>query len=339
MDGLDERVLAIVIGVEQQSPDGVMARLGELAGLAEACRTAFLTVGSASNWEPAPGSDGAKVREALNTVDPAVTADGTAADGIPAGFELVQDVVVTYLQVAAGHLAGLAALYRSGEAMFPPIPLIRSIVELSAHAMWVIGDDPQLGPTAMLARAYLEEFDSCESSKDAAVKMHGKESTAYQVARTRRTTVRDRAMTTFPGTTPAHLERGKHPHINGGEPGRTIAGQILVGPTAGVVWMFDLLERFGGGSVNNDQAKGIYAFLCAGTHPSLYQARQMRRGGHGLHVDIETLERRLKLAIVAYYKALRFTIDFLGCDRAPHEKLTADIDRVFPGWLTDGPTE
>lgn len=197
MDGLDERVLAIVIGVEQQSPDGVMARLGELAGLAEACRTAFLTVGSASNWEPAPGSDGAKVREALNTVDPAVTADGTAADGIPAGFELVQDVVVTYLQVAAGHLAGLAALYRSGEAMFPPIPLIRSIVELSAHAMWVIGDDPQLGPTAMLARAYLEEFDSCESSKDAAVKMHGKESTAYQVARTRRTTVRDRAMTTF----------------------------------------------------------------------------------------------------------------------------------------------
>lgn len=338
MGGLVDRVLAIVIGVEQAASDNVMVRLDELANLADACRTAFLEVGATGNWEPASGSDGAKVRDVLNSADPAVTADGTAADGIAAGFELVQNVVLSYLQVAAYHLGGLAALYRSGEAVFPPIPLIRSIVENSAHAMWVIGADPQLAPTAILARAYLEEFDSCESAKEAAKKMGGKESPAYQIACTRRAIVRNRAMSTFPGTTPAHLDRGKHDHINEGEPGRTMAGQILPRLEVAVGWMFDLLQRFGGVTVDRRQAEGIYAFLSAGTHPSLYQARQLRRGNN-LHIEIESLERRLKIAIVAYYKALRFTMDFLGCDRAPHEALTAAIDDVFPGWLSDGVIE
>lgn len=315
MGRLVDRVLAIVIGVEQAASDNVMVRLSELAALAEACRTAFLAIGSTSNWEPASGSAGARVREALATADPAVTSDGIAA-----GFELVQEVVVTYLEIAANDLAGLSALYRCNEAIFPPIPLIRSIIEHSAHAMWVIGADPQLSPTAILARAYLEEFASCESGKQAAVQMGDKTTTAYQGARTRWKSVRDRALKAFPDNNPTDL---------GVEGGRMLGGQRLLGPEAGVGWMFDLLERFRAVSVTRRQAEGIYAFLCAGTHPSLYQARQLRRRRE-LRKELTSLERELKLAISAYYNALGYTMDFLGCDRAPHEALTAAVEMCFP---------
>jgi len=95
-----------------------------LADLANVCREAFHGVAAESHWRPAAGSSAAVAQAALAGKDPAKN-----SDGIFAGSDLVSEVVVTYLVVAAGHLGGLAALYRNGEAMFPPLPLVRSIIE------------------------------------------------------------------------------------------------------------------------------------------------------------------------------------------------------------------
>lgn len=47
-------------------------------------------------------------------------------------------------------------------------------------------------------------------------------------------------------------------------------------PETSVEDLFDLLHRGAGSSVTARQGAGIYGFLSGGTHPSLYQARQLR---------------------------------------------------------------
>lgn len=313
--------------VVQPSTDAISARLNDLAQLADACRGAFLAVAAESHWRPAPGSSAAVSQVLLDTKDPAVS-----DDGVLAGFSLVSEVIATYLEVAAGHLGGLASLYRSGEVMFPPLPLVRSVMEYCAHAMWVIGDGS--GTCAdILGRAYLEEFTSCEFAKMAAGRMGSNDDDTYQLAQRRWVTVRDRAIAAFPGTTRDDLSESK--------PGRTIADQVLPGPEACVTWMFDLLYREASGTATERQSRGIYAFLSSGTHPSLYQARQLRipvdHGDHHgtmLSVDAVILERRLAAAVTTFYNALSYVISFYGLPNDAHEALTLKIDAVLPGYLT-----
>jgi hypothetical protein len=297
---------------------GVPPRLVELAQLANSCRTAFLRTAESSHWLPAHNSPAANVHAALAARD-------------PAGFTLVSEVVVTFLEIAANHLGGLAVLYRHGEAMFPPLPIARSILELTAHVAWVLGDPPGTADD-ILARAYLEELNSRETAKQAAGRMHSKDSAAHQRAKQDWAEFRDRVIDVFPDTTKSDL---------GGSPtGRAIAGQMFPGPEAPVAELFDLLHRGAGSSLTARQGSGMYGFLSGGTHPSLYQARQLRvYVDHGSHVgtvlkaDIAHLERLLVLPVFAYYNALSYTIDFYGLDRAAHDELTKTIDEVLPGAL------
>lgn len=307
--------------------NSVQGRLIELAHVAESCRITFLDISRDSHWRPARGSIAAVVQAVLKQHDPALsTAD------LSAGFDLVSEVVVTYLEVAAGHFGGLAALYRNGEAMFPPAPVVRSIMELCAHSMWVLGDRSGT-PADMLARAYLEEFASCEFAKMATGWMHSKDDQTYKRALLRWATVRNRAIAAFPGTTRRDLSEER--------PGRTIAGQVLLGPKGSVTWMFDFVHKAAGGTVDEDQARGVYAFLSSGTHPSLYPARQLRVAvDHGDHygtvlsMPVAHLERILATAVLVFYNALSYVLDFYGLDRAVHDALTATIDEFLPGRLT-----
>lgn len=297
----------------------VRHRLNELAELAAACRDAFLGTAEKSHWHPAERSVAAKLAVDLERID-------------PAGFTLISEVVVTYLEIAAGHLGGLAALYRSGEAMFPPLPLARSVLELTAHVMWVIGKPP-VEAEEILARAYLEEFTSRETAKQAAGRMDLKTSESHQRAKREWTEFRERILAVFQETDMNEL---------GGSPvGRTIGGQVFPRPEDCVEAMFDMLHAAVGG-INQRQASGVYGFLCAGTHPSLFQARAMRRyvdhGDHAgtiLRVDVGHLERLLALTVAAYYNALSYTLDFYGLDRGAHDALTRKIDEVLPGMFSD----
>nr|WP_143545563.1 hypothetical protein [Rhodococcus sp. 15-1154-1] len=301
-------------------------RLEDLAQLAEACRETFLAVAADSHWAPAPRSAASQAKRLASSQDPASTSVGHMA-----GFDLVSEVLVTYLEVAAGHLAGLAALYRGGEVMFPPLPLARSIIENCAAVMWVIGTTSP--SEKILARAYLVEFASCEFAKIAAGRMGSEDDDAYKDTKQRWTLTRARAIAAFPGTSKQDLSDEK--------PGRTLAGEVLPGLEASVAQMFKLVHEQAQGSVSKRQALGIYSFLCAGTHPSLYQARQMRiavdHGDHhgtDLKIEISHVENIARTAILAFYNALSYTISFYGFSREPHDKLTDGIELVFPGSLT-----
>lgn len=301
-------------------------RLEELAELAEACRQVFLAYAE-SRWDPVPESPAALARPEIIKTDPA-----TNSGGVTAGFDLVSEVIVTYLEVAANHLGGIAALYRSGEVMFSPVPLVRSVLEYSSHAAWVIGDGTGVAED-VLARAYLEEFTSCEFAKMAAGRMGSKNDPSYIKARDRWAEVRNRAIAAFPGTTAADLDESK--------PGRTISNQTLPNPEAAVTWMLSLIYRKANGSVTNKQGQGIYAFLSSGTHPSLYQARQLRNAINTgdsvksvLSVDTSYLENLLGVAVMAFYNALSYVVSFYGLGSEYHAVLTEKIDAVLPGRLS-----
>lgn len=311
-----------------QNPNsGAAARLNELAEVAEQCRISFLATADESLWQPREGSPAARAKIILSQRDPAVS----SAD-MSAGFDLVSEVVVTYLEIAAAHLGGLAALYRAEELIFPPLPVARSVVEHSSRVLWVLGDSP-IRNVDILARAYLETFASAEATKAAASRLGSKQDENYLAAKWRWTEVRRRAIATFPEATAEDLSESA--------PGRTLAGQRFLGPEAGVEWMFGLLARSAGSSLSGSQARGVYGLLSSGTHPSLDLARQFRdpvnRGDHvefTLRVNSTHLQRLLTTAVATFYNALSYVIDFYGADRSPHDRLTATIEKALPGTLT-----
>lgn len=300
------------MAAQQGQVGGAPPRLIELSELADSCRAAFLRTATATHWQPAKGSPAAKVQAALAIRD-------------PAGFMLVSEVVVTYLEIAADHFGGLAVLYRYGEAMFPPVPLARSVLELTAHVMWVLGESSGTADD-ILARAYLEEMINRETAKQAADRM---DSDAHQSAELEWAKFRDHVIAVFPETTKSDL--------GGNAIGRRIAGQVFPRPETSVEDLFELLHRGAGSSVTARQGAGMYGFLSGGTHPSLYQARQLRMYvDHGdyvgtvLKADVAYLERLLIIPIIAYYNALSYVIDFYGLDRTAHDQLTNEIDEVLP---------
>lgn len=307
------------VTTHHQQDGQVQQRLNELSELAEACRDAFLSTAEATHWRPADRSPAAKLAVDLEPFD-------------PASFTLISEVVVTYLEIAAGHLGGIAALYRSGQAMFPPLPLARSVLELTAHVMWVLGKPP-VAAEEVLARAYLEEFTSRETAKQAAGCMGPKTSESHQRAKREWAEFRDRVIAVFPETDANELGKGPV--------GRTIGGQVFPRPEDCVEAMFEQLHAAVGG-ITMRQASGVYGFLCAGTHPSLFQTRAMRRYvDHGDHlgtilsVDVSHLERLLAITVAAYYNALSYTLGFYGMERAAHDELTRKFDEVLPGTLSD----
>ncbi|MCC9182141.1 hypothetical protein LOC73_15665, partial [Mycolicibacterium mageritense] len=198
--------------------------------------------------------------------------------------------------------------------------------------MWVLGKPP-LAAEDILARAYLEELTSSETAKQAAGRMGAKTSEPHQRAKREWAEFRDRIRTVFRQTRTEDL---------GGNPvGRKIGSQEFPGPEDCVEGMFDHLHAMVGG-ITKRQASGVYGFLCAGTHPSLYQARQWRRYvDHGDHVgtvltvDVRDLERLLFVPVAAYYNALSYTTSFYGLDPAAHDELTRKIDEIMPGKLSD----
>jgi hypothetical protein len=326
---ITSRMVRDIAPCMETTSDDALARLAELAELADAGRTAFLALAE-SAWRPTPGSAAASTKTALAGKDPAVN-----SDGILAGFDLVSEVVVTFVEVAANHLGGLAALYHSNEIMFSPLPLVRSVLEYSAHAMWVLGDGTGK-PDDMLARAYLEDFDSSEYAKMAAGRMNSKADASHQQAEKRWKEVRQRAIAAFPDTTLDDLGTGK--------PGRTIANQTLPSPEGTVSWMFDLIKKNASGSVDEVQGKGVYAFLSSGAHASLYQARQLRkyvdRGdyiGTILATDVQYVERLLVVGVVSFYNALSYTMSFYGLSSEALDAWTEKIDAVVPGVLKAPP--
>jgi hypothetical protein len=243
------------------------------------------------------------------------------------GLDLVVEVAVTYLEIAAGHLGGLAALYKAAQVMHPAPPLIRAVMESAGRAAWVIGraeDDP----ADVLARAYLEEFLSAEIAKRAAKHMAEANAAQVETYAQRRAQVRTRILSVFPTATKAEL----------GQAPKVLAGRVQAGPEAAVTFLFELVREIGGGTVTSDQTVGMYDYLSSGTHPTLYTARELRVAvEHDDHVrfdlatEVEPLRRMAGAAFVAFYSALSYVASYLGLPRARIDALAEAADEALPG--------
>ncbi|MDC5696293.1 hypothetical protein OO014_03420 [Intrasporangium calvum] len=300
-----------------------LERHQELATLMWMGRDTFLSSSTTFHWKPAPGSQAALDQAVLEKFDP-----NEFMDGIWAGFHLVSEVVATYLSIGGGHLAAMAVLFETGEVHFAPKPLARSTIENCARAMWVLGK-PSDAAEQRLARAYLEELLSSEIAKRTAGHLGEKTDPVHQDAQKRWKEVRRRMIAAYPGADATSISKGE------------LGDQVRPGVEDGVTWFYALLRDHAGGNLSDDQASGMYDFLSSGTHPTLYQARQMRHWDedHGDHVsslfvvDTEFLERLCTAAVVAYFQVLAATFSYFGADPTPVEKFADAIERVLPGVL------
>jgi hypothetical protein len=302
-------------------------RLLELAELCHICRLAFHMTADRFHWRPALESAAEVLAEALPSPDPLLV-----APRVETGHRLVAGVVQTYLLTAAGHLGGLSALYRTGEVLFTPGMVVRAVIECSARAMWVLGDQDD-GPEDLLVRGYLEELLSAEEAKKAAGRLGGKSTDLYKDLDQTYKDLKVEITGRFPGTTMDDFGR------------RMLCGQTLAKPGEVVTWMYELLEKHAGSTVTNKMSEGIYDYLSNVTHPTLYPTRDLREWVPSpdhpdelvaiLHVETDFIERQTVAAVLAYYNALSFVTSFFGWGTEIHDQLTEAIDRLLPGALHD----
>lgn len=312
------------MGYWQRKSADVDERLVEVSRLFLGCRDAFFDTADRYHWEPFPGSGAAQAAADLPFPDPV----GDAQRG-ETGHRLITEVVQTFLLTASGHMGSLASLYASGEVLFSPPALIRAVAENCAHALWVIGDNPQEPSEHRLARAYLEELLSAEEAKMNSGRMRDKSHESYVRAAAAYDELKREILRRFPSATAADLGS------------RTLLGQVLPKPEAVVLWMYDVNERTGG-TINARVAKGIYGFLSNMTHPTLYPARQLRAWADGVHdehrvaylrIDLGSQEQQARAALAAFYNALTYVTTYFDWPDDVLDDLTGKFDDTMPDFF------
>jgi hypothetical protein len=297
-----------------RAPSPAESRLDEFAELLLACRDAFHRIVDDYRWRYTPSSPaGADLAQ-------------LAQSG--GRHDIIIEAVSTYLELATHHAAGLAALYMSREIYASPDQLVRSVIEASAKAVWILGFDPAPTARERLACTYLENDLSNEENKKAQEWLHGKTSAAYAAAQQKFTKWRAEMKQLFPG----EVDFSK---------GRTIHQQKQLSPTATVVDFFAIARKRGGTALDPLVAKGIYTVLCNGTHPTLYTLRRKRRPmpledgllGTQLTVDIAEMKKLTERAVCALYVSLATVHNYLGQEFDPDNRLASSIDSVLPGIL------
>lgn len=306
----------------QRTPVEVDARLGEIADLLLECRSAFFEICDRYHWDPAAGSGAAAAAQQLPSPDPRI-----ARPNSETGHRLIAEVLQTYLLTASYHLGALAALYARGEVFFSPPALIRATIENCAHAVWVVGDDPDEPAENRLARAYLEEHLSALEAKNNAGRMHEANAPAVELATRRYEALKELIPVRF-----VDHEREK------GTGNWILNGQKLLGPEKTVRWMYGLTETYGG-TIDSRTAQGIYGVLSNKTHPTLYPARQIRDwthdpvAGHSvayLRINPVSVEREARAALAAFYNALTYVSSYFGWPTEVHDDLTQTIETTIP---------
>ena len=244
---------------------------------------------------------------------------------------MIADVIHSFLVMASGHLGGLAALFSSAEVMFSPPVLIRAVIENCAHAVWVLGDNPEEPADHRLARAYLEELLSAEEEKKNAGRMLTKVHPAFMRADADYKALKAEILARFAGATKANL----------GE--KSLLNQKLPGLENAVTWMYAVTKR-SGGVIGFEEATGIYGFISNMTHPTLYSVQGKRFWGvepssgnrvADLRIEIGFLESEARAALAAFYNALTYVNSYFGWPEDVLHDLEARIHAVIPSFFTD----
>ena len=305
------------------SPD-FRARLDELAALFLACRSAFHETADTYRWEPAVGSPAAGDAAVLPSPDTAVPNPHGET-----GHRLIAEAVQIFLLSASGHMGGLASLHTSAEVLFSPPLLIRAVIENCAHAIWILGDDPDESAENRLARVYLEELKSAEEAKKNAGRLRSKADKTYLRTEAAYKELKTQILGRFSGASKEEL--GKW----------SLHGQQLPGLEAAVMWMYALTEK-SGGTIDQDTASGIYGLLSNLTHPTLYPVREQRTWVHdaatGLSVsqlrkEADSIDRDARMVLAAFYNALNYVTSYFGWPTNILDELEVKIQEAIPGFF------
>ena len=214
---------------------------------------------------------------------------------------------------------GLAAVGAPPQAVgsfYLPV-LIRATIENCAHAVWVLGDDPDEPSENRLARAYLEELVSALEAKKNAGRMRDKTHESYARASDYYRRLQREIIERFPGATKETLGS------------KTLNGEAMPNLEAAVIWMYEL-TMLHGGTIDGRTAAGIYGLLSNMTHPTLYPVKQMRqwsadaRGGHPvahLRIDLKSAENQATAPLSAFYNALAYVTSYFGWPTAVVDNL------------------
>ena len=192
-------------------------RLSEIADLLLGFRETFHQICDHYHWSPAPGSPADQASAELPSPDPLIEDRHGET-----GHRLIEEVVQVYLLAASGHLGALASLYKSGEVFSSPPLLIRAVIENCAHAVWVLGENPEEPSEDRLARAYLEELLSAEEAKKNTGRMRAKSDPSYMSFEAEYKAPKRQILARFPDATSESL--GKH-YLCGQTLPRTCAGR------------------------------------------------------------------------------------------------------------------
>ncbi|WP_231735953.1 hypothetical protein [Arthrobacter sp. YC-RL1] len=284
----------------------------------------FHEIADTYKWIPAANSPAALDAAALPSPDPQIT-DPTGETG----HRLIAEAIQIFLLSASGHLGGLAGLYQSAEVLFSPPLLIRAVIENCAHAVWILGDDPNEPAEKRLARVYLEELKSAEEARKNTGRLQNKTGPTYERVDNAYKKLKKEILSRFPQATKQELGDW------------TLEGEKLPSLEIAVKWMYSLTEA-AGGTINQDAASGVYGLLSNLTHPTLYPVREQRRWVYDvandqatadLYVDVESVVKDARAAIAAFYNSLTYVISYFGWSTQAMAALEEKIEVVIPDFI------
>ena len=261
--------------------------LGEMADMLAAARDARDAL-----FQPTPGV-GSPAEYELSALAHPDYASRTAVERLIEGVGL-------WIIIASDQLYGLSTILRDGTSVFGAFPLLRSVIEHSTLIAWSL--DNEITPRARAARASLSAIQSAQNLHKAASYMGGKGSKTERAAKTRMKQLKHDVEAEFGSLRTDPLE---------------LDGESLASPTT-------IIRRFGKRWGDPREWEGIYDYLCStGTHPSLSGIEYL--GPSGSEIDLGTLNRLIRSAIVPYIKALEYFCSYMGWSEGT---VDAYIDRV-----------
>lgn len=300
----------INVGYEQRATTAQRERLGQLASVLELGRRTFHAQGDLFGWRVQHGSAGA------DEYDAASRGNGLAvmATHAPA-------VASMMIRTAGEQLAGLAAVFRAGEVFGAPEPVVRSALENSAYACWVM--DPQSTGTNRGARVLAAELTTVDHQRAAIEELSGTDNDEYSRLSASLDQLAALANKLYSPFTPP----------KGNDRNYTVGGERYPSFTRAVMAWAD---GPGGGSVSG---RGLYGLLCSDTHPKALAARLNWSVGAvpsmaEQSVTVPYLDRLVTAALSPYYGALVCLASYHGWLGNPAlADFEAAYEVIAPGML------
>jgi hypothetical protein len=285
-------------------------RPNQIATVLELGRRTYFAQGNMFGWKAQPGSVGERERKAALS--------GIRKAGMATHAPAVASVMI---RTAAEQLAGLAAIFRAGEVFGAPEPVVRSVLENSAYACWVM-DTQSTGETRG-ARVLAAELTTVDHLRAAIEEVVGTHSDDYKMLSKSFDKLVALAKELY---SPFVLPKGNdHTYTVGGERYPSFTRAVI-----------NWAEGPGGGHTSG---KGVYGLLCSDTHPKGLAARVNWHSGAEPNtaeqsVTLSYLENLVTAAISPFYGANVLLASYHGWLGNPAlTEFEAAYEAIVPGVL------